>query len=938
MKILYGNVQSICNKIDELRGWVVDMVPDIICLVETWTNSDHTNAFLAIDGYEIVCRHDRSDTGRGIGGGLLIYSKASIPATESYAATFNQFNQCCSVKIPRKDDSFELVLVYRPHNLYDDKDVVQNNNLLCQLLRSVPKGSVIVGDFNCSDIDWEAHHCDPTSILLFNTINDCFMTQHIDFPTRPSSNTQPDLVLSIDTITVEKVTNVGKLGKSDHCMVLMDIAGAIHQPKTVEYIPDWKKADLTGLSNALLQYDWQSELSNLDTETSWTRFKSIIDDLQDKFIPKRIRRSRTKPIWMTTNTLRVIRKKRRLWKHYTQSKEYSEYLTYKEIERSAQKEIRKAKRKFEKKLAKEAKSRPKDFYRYMKSKTSNRTKVGPLDDGETVTSDSSKMANILNDFFSSVFTQEDVTTIPSPNIIFNDKILSHFSVTFHQVEKKLKALNAGSAPGHDKLTAKLLKVLSGVIAIPVAMIFNKSINEGKAPADWKCANITPVFKKGSKRDPGNYRPISLTSILCKVFESFMKELLLDHLLSHNLLKTSQHGFLPSKSTVTNLIEYLDVLTQHLDQGKVVDVIYLDFAKAFDKVPHQRLMAKLKALGVSGNFLSWIGDWLSDRKQRVVLNGESSEWSKVLSGVPQGSVLGPILFLVYINDIDCVLDAASTILYKFADDSKLLKAIDGDIDRAKLQDEVNALFQWCKDWGMMLNLDKCKVLHCGRNNPCYSYVIDGFAPAGHVIASTDEEKDLGVIIHKSGKPSRQCAEAAKKGNQVLGQMSRAFTYRDKTWIHLYSTYVRPHLEYAVQAWCPWLKADIECLEKVQRRAVNMVTGLSGVTYVDKLKEVGLTTLEDRRLRGDMLLSWRATSGNLNVDSKRWFTPCDNTYSIVTRHSSSIGNVVKPRFKNDIRKNFFTVRAVDNWNSLPTAIKHSKDVDKFKETYDSFVASR
>ena len=472
--------------------------------------------------------------------------------------------------------------------------------------------------------------------------------------------------------------------------------------------------------------------------------------------------------------------------------------------------------------------------------------------------------------------------------------------------------------------------------MPVAMIFNKSIAEGKAPSDWKCANVTSIFKKGSKCNPGNYRPISLTSILCKVFESFMKDLLIEHLLSNNILRLSQHGFLAGRSTVTNLIEYLDALTKHLDSGHAVDVIYLDFAKAFDKVPHRRLLVKLEAIGVSGNFLSWIEDWLTDRVQRVVLNGKCSKWTKVLSGVPQGSVLGPILFLIFINDIDCALDATSTILFKFADDSKLLQPVGSEIDRKKLQDAVNSLHKWCLDWGMMLNLDKCKVMHFGHNNPLYSYVIGGYAPGGHVIEETVEEKDLGVLIHNSGKPSAQCAAAAKKANQVLGQMARAFSYRDTTWVRMYTTYVRPHLEYAVQAWSPWLKADIDCLEDVQRRAIKMVSGLHSSSYLDRLKEVGLTTLEARRARGDMLLTWRAMSGNLCIDQDNWFASCEPNEQMVTRHTAGAGNLVKPRYNLDVRKNFFTVRAVDRWNSLPNNIRASPTINQFKNAYDSYLA--
>ena len=565
----------------------------------------------------------------------------------------------------------------------------------------------------------------------------------------------------------------------------------------------------------------------------------------------------------------------------------------------------------------------------------NRSAVGPLKDGLSTTSNNSEMANILNSFFSSVFTQEEDFSIPQPLITFNGDQLCDFTVSSSEVENKLKSLSSG-APGPDLISSKLLNEMSNALAEPIYIIFNKSIHEGKSPTDWKCADITPVFKKGSKGDAGNYRPISLTSILCKVFESFMKEILLTHLLSNNLLRSSQHGFLPGKSTTTNLIEYLDILTQHIDCGKPVDVIYLDFAKAFDKVPHKRLLVKLKALGVAGKFLSWIGDWLSDRKQRVVLNGQCSDWCEVLSGVPQGSVLGPILFLVYINDMDCVLDAASTILFKFADDSKLLKYIESEIDHTKLHAEINSIFQWCEDWGMLLNYEKCKVLHFGHSNPCYDYVIDGFAPAGHVVGATDEEKDLGILIHKSLKPSSQCAAAAKKANQILGQMARSFTYRNKTWIRLYKTYVRPHLEYAIQSWCPWTKADIECLERVQRRAVSMVSGLGDISYDSKLSVLGLPSLEARRLRGDLLLVWRNISGNLGTDQS-WFKLVGKRLSMVTRNTGAL-NLVKPQFNLEIRKHFYTVRAVDAWNSLPYDVQSSEDINTFKNLFDSWLCER
>ena len=286
------------------------------------------------------------------------------------------------------------------------------------------------------------------------------------------------------------------------------------------------------------------------------------------------------------------------------------------------------------------------------------------------------------------------------------------------------------------------------------------------------------------------------------------------------------------------------------EGHSVDVLYLDFSKAFDKVPHARLIDKLAAVGIGGNVLRWIQAWLSDRKQRVVLNGEASAWLPVLSGVPQGSVLGPLLFLVFINDIDGALDLTSSVIFKFADDSKVLHVVENEEDQKRLQQEIDNLCKWSEDWQMLFNAGKCKVLHFGKKNPRYSYTMGGYAPAGTVLVSDVEEKDVGVLVHQSLKPSKQCAKAAGKAKQVLGQMARAVTYRGKnTWLRLYKIYVRPHLEYAVQAWAPWADADKQLLEDVQKQALRMTSGLVSRGYEEQLREVGLTTLEARRERYD-----------------------------------------------------------------------------------------
>ena len=937
LKILYGNVQSVIGKLDELRTLVWDLKPDIVCINETWTNNSHNKALLNLKGYAITCRCDRQDTSEGRGGGLLVYVREDIPASEVDNSIYNKFNQCCSIKLQLpNNNNVEILLVYRPHKIYaSTTDLSTNNELLCKVIDSVSKPCIVMGDFNCSDIDWDLGFCGASSKDILESIQDKFLTQHVTFPTH-RSGTMPDIVLSSNANMIYGIENVEKLGKSDHTMLLVDASFEIQRTSSIEQVPDWKKADVHGLVEAFSHINWTNELNDLCYEESLLKFTTVLDELQTKFVPLKQRRSSNKPLWMNRNLIRIIRKKRRLWKVYSSSKDYQNYLAYKSVEKSMQRKVRAAKRKFERKLAKSVKKNPKSFYAYLKSKTSTKESVGPLKVNGITISDNKEMVELLNSFFSSVFTHENLSDTPEPNVFFTgDSPLSYVSFSAENVHQKISKLRIGSAPGPDKITARILHEVSDYVSQPLALIYDKSLHERTVSSSWKSAHVCPVFKKGSKGDVGNYRPISLTSIICKLMESILKDAILQHLLENNLLCSSQHGFLPGRSCLTNLLEYLELLTKLVDKGLPVDVIYLDFAKAFDKVPHQRLLAKLRAVGISGNILDWICDWLSGRRQRVVLNGEVSDWKDVLSGVPQGSVLGPILFLIFINDIDGAVDTVGTVLFKFADDTKLLQVVRNDADHYQLQSAINNLASWSQDWQMLFNNSKCHVMHFGARNLYYSYVIGGYAPAGSVIESVSTEKDLGVFIDHTLKPSVMCAKSAVKANQVLGQMAKVFTYRDKhNWVKLYKTYVRPHLEYAIQAWSPSSVADIDILENVQKRAIRMVSGLSSKDYEERLAEVGLLSLKSRRTRGDMIQVWKMMNGFQSVDAGKWFATVPSVSTQFTRLADDPLCLRRPTFSSDIRKNFFSVRVIDLWNSLPAPMKISKDMDMFKDAYDKF----
>ena len=252
--------------------------------------------------------------------------------------------------------------------------------------------------------------------------------------------------------------------------------------------------------------------------------------------------------------------------------------------------------------------------------------------------------------------------------------LAHITVSKENIKKRLMQLKISKAPGPDQLHPRLLKELSEEISLPLEIIFNQSLKQWCLPKIWKVGEISAIFKKGNRRVAGNYRPVSLTSIICKTLESIVREKIIQHMRDNNLFGKHQYGFIDRRSTTLQLLYILDEWREILDDGGTVDVVYMDFMKAFDKVPHERLLAKLSAYGIGGDVLTWIRSFLLNRKQRVKVGEATSEWKEVTSGIPQGSVLGPILFVMYINDMPESLESNSTVKM-FADDSKLYKRTD-----------------------------------------------------------------------------------------------------------------------------------------------------------------------------------------------------------------------------------------------------------------------
>ena len=346
--------------------------------------------------------------------------------------------------------------------------------------------------------------------------------------------------------------------------------------------------------------------------------------------------------------------------------------------------------------------------------------------------------------FASVFTVEGNEEMPEfEQKVKDDEYINNVDIKAEKVLKQLKTLNSAKSCGPDECHPYFLKEYADKIYLPLTDIFRKTLASGEVPEDWRKANITCIFKKGNKQDPGNYRPVSLTSVICKLLESNIREAIMDHLSSHKLLSDSQFGFRRNRSTVLQLLTVMEDWTEALDNNLQVDTVYLDFRKAFDSVPHKRLVKKLEKYGITGNLLKWLKHFLYERKQRVVINGKSSKWSDVLSGIPQGSILGPLLFIIYINDLPGVVGSVCKL---FADDCKLYRNIESEADMMELQEDIERLCKWSRDWLLGFNIKKCKVISFGNIH----FEIEYSLTDSENNSLEDSECDLGILFKKNLK--------------------------------------------------------------------------------------------------------------------------------------------------------------------------------------------
>ena len=521
----------------------------------------------------------------------------------------------------------------------------------------------------------------------------------------------------------------------------------VRGPKTKVIKPNFEKADFVSINNFFNETNWNEVLKEKNVNEAWAIIKEYIQKAQALFVPNKI---------ITTNKFRpnhisqdetlhfLLKNKRQLFKLYKKNKTKTNMYNYNLARNRVSIKIRLLNKQKETKIARNIKHNPKAFYQFISSKLLRKEGVADLvnDDGVFTKSDTEK-CEVINKFFSSVFTSEDLNNVPE--FVFKGDIpntLSDCVISKEDVEKALSNLNPNKSPGPDNFHPHFLKHSCKSLSLPFYLLFNLTLIEGRLPDDFKLAEVRPIYKKGDKSHAGNYRPVSLTSVICKVFETFIKNSLNNHLINNNLLSDHQFGFVSGRSTITQLLVTLNDWLFNLDNELPTDAAYMDFRKAFDTVPHQRLLNKLKGYNINGPILNWISSFLSERYQFVKINNSQSSRLKVTSGVPQGSVLGPTLFIYFINDLPNMSYNSSVKI--FADDTKVYNEIKNPNDVQQLQNSIDEMYEWTQKWLLKFNKDKCKIVHLGKNNKKYDYFI-GTGEESIKLEESDLEKDLGVAF-------------------------------------------------------------------------------------------------------------------------------------------------------------------------------------------------
>ena len=887
LSICYQNVQGLIpfshlkdinplidvNKMLELQTYSAQNKSDVVILNETWLKkSIKDNEILPNSQYKMY-RSDRSlkthppdplnhNTFRRNGGGVLIAVRTDLNIT-SREINLGCGAELIAIEFTTSDGrKFIICTCYRVGTLGEG-----NHDKIVTALRTLLKRKklskiFIVGDFNLSCVSWES--LEGRTLLeqrFVDSFIDLGLTQCINEPTHVAGNTLDILLTNCEPcIDNLKILDKDSICNSDHFPITFDVKVRVTKNKpSKRKCYNFKKASWGRLNRDLCQTDWNAMLNCCEPEFAWRKFKHRLFELADKHIPKTTIKSEFQPPWFDAECYSSCRKKERLRKKFKNSRNELDGIKFK----LARKEFKKlVSQKMRDNLYESDDSTliTKKFWSHVKSVSNSHRIPEFVTYKDQVRNCPQDQANLFNNFF-----YEQFSNTSKYDITIDFRNDSRFDIDFNHIKirKLLAKINSNKAQGPDGIHGKLLKNCAVGLAYPLSLIFKITYNTGSIPQEWKLANVVPIFKKGNKHEVCNYRPISLTSLVIKTLERIIKEEILLHV--NDSIDERQHGFLSKKSCATNLVGLCDSLAISLNDNIRTEVVYFDFAKAFDSVNHDIILEKLKfRYNIDGRLLKFIANYLENRNQRVVVGNSSSTLKNVKSGVPQGSILGPILFVLFINDITEGLTPGTQISL-YADDTKIWRSINYESDIMCLQKDIDYLYDWAIKNKMNFHPKKCKVLSIAISQPIFWGVLPFtkfvYSLGENPLESIETETDLGVIVTSSFNWTEQCQKVYSKANQMLGLAKRTcfFVNDENRRRAIYLSLVRSQFEHCSVIWRPTTKTKLCKFEGLQKRALKWILSeeelsySSPTTYIKKCRQANVLPIHARFDLLDFLFS-------------------------------------------------------------------------------------
>ena len=1009
LTVLYQNVQGLIpvselgkehpllneNKVLELQAYVYQHAPDILVLNETWLKgSVNDNELFPPESYKIF-RRDRSplshppdpnnpDKFKKHGGGVLIAVKSSLDITIKNIKTECKA-EVLSLELTLNNSSkLCLSTVYRVGTL-GTRNQLALQEYYSSILRNRKYSKMyVIGDLNLPDVNvvqWNSGlGTSPLSQSFLDMFNNMCFEQCIEQATHRHGKIL-DILLTNSPQSLARVSvgDENSVCASDHFPVFFDIKANVRRKQAAKReILNYKKADWNSLNNELSNIPWHSLLSSSDIETCWHNFKLTIDNASKKHIPAIRSKDGFKPPWFDSDVYDICREKERIrlelkaLKKKRDSKQQTPMNVSKSnpnkssqdrlhidkilrLELKFQSTRREMKRLIRSKMYSNFSDKQsentitKKFWSYVKASSNSHRIPEIVHYNDVFKSDFKDQGDLFNSFFYEQFSSPSNYKI---DINYKEKNQVHFSVS--DVKDIIKNLDPNKAPGPDQIHGKILKNCASALCTPLTLLFQSSFYTCSIPNDWKTANVVPVYKKGSKNSVQNYRPISLTSLIMKVYEKIIAAELLKRV--NSKINPTQHGFLPLKSCESQLLPFVDQLARCLNKGSRIDVVYFDFAKAFDSVNHDIILHKLKnRFGIDGFLLKFFVEYLSGRKQRVVIGNTFSDDLNVTSGVPQGSILGPLLFVLFINDIgDDVSNSSNILLY--ADDTKLFREIQCHNDSEILQGDIAVLNNWALGNKMKFHPDKCKVLTVTlqrSSEPKFVYKL-GQTPLQYV----QSEKDLGVSITSNLCWTRHCNDLCSKAKRNLGLVRRtcSFVKNTRQRRSLYLAMIRSQFEHCSSVWAASSQTMLETLESIQKRCIKWILqeefeSYSSSMYALKCKQLDILPLKSRLVLKDLKVFHSMIIGtfpsslpdylHFHKSSNRLRSSHLDDFSIVSdlsprvtvNYNKSANDTVSSSFTQF--SNSFYFRTMNTWNSLPLETRRITSPSIFEQSVIKFL---